>query len=377
MVIFSFDYSRKSHGRAVPCADGNGKLWRAIYDLDLPNPIICKTAMALRMQTKLGNTPAPAVEEEEEVVVMPRPQKAKGKGKGKAKAKELEEEVLEVQVVPEVEPVVKSKKVRAKAKVREEVREEFELEEDTAPARKRQRTGALGSSAPKHPVTGAGRARRPTAATSKSSAPTPVSEPPAEGSHRITRNASTANAAATAQEQVGGGAVGKMKSQKKVTFEHVPSDDSDSDSDKFVPSNSKSGEDYGKGKGKCRAPQDLYGTVYSAQDSRPIGKAYIRSDGSYVGEFAVESPPNLPPPAKRRKPSGGVSIPTEPRRRPKPRPKVKAAEVASSTSSTSIVSAPVRPPASPPTPLSPLSPPTLTVCSATWCKCWQNCLPKC
>ncbi|KAJ7325419.1 hypothetical protein DFH08DRAFT_817099 [Mycena albidolilacea] len=353
MVIFSFDYSCKvpphnspdyvhhwctSHGCAVPCADGNGKLWCTIYNLDLPNPIICKSLMALRIKTKPDNATALVVEkevEEEEVVVVPKPRKAKGKAKWKVKGKEWEEEVLEVEVVvksrkakvreeareeareeflleedmapapmPEVEILVQSRKAKGKAKAweeaREEAREELESEEDTAPALKRQQTGASGSSAPKHPATSAGCAHRPTTATSKSSAHTSISEPPAKVSHHVTRKAS---AAAAAQEQVGGGAVGKKKSQKKAMFNDVPFNGSDSDSGKFVPLNSKSGEeDYSKGKGKCRTLQEFFGMVYSAQDSQPIGKAYVCADGSYVGEFTDNlPPPNLPLPAKHSK----------------------------------------------------------------------------
>ncbi|KAJ7689899.1 hypothetical protein B0H14DRAFT_3532572 [Mycena olivaceomarginata] len=157
----------------------------------------------------------------------------------------------------------------------------------------------------------------------------------------MTCTSSAAAAAAAAQEQVGGGVVGKTKPQKRVSFD---SDSSDSESGEFVPSNNE--EDDGKGKGKCRTPQEFVGTVYSAQDSRPIGKALVRADSSFVGEFPDHSPEPTPPLPTKCTKFNRISVPAVPKKWSQPRPKP-AFKGAAASSSTSVVSAPVPPPPAP------------------------------
>ncbi|KAJ7728126.1 hypothetical protein B0H14DRAFT_2640778 [Mycena olivaceomarginata] len=354
IVIFSFDYSapvpsidspgydkhwRTSHRKAVPCADGEGKLWRVVYDLDRVPPVISQVSMALRL-------PAGGKKMKEAALLATEAGSSKGKGKAKSKMPvEDEEDELDVEEIPDPESEEDApsppKKQRTKPPVKERAPTVASASSARVTAARRTRTTSGGTSRGAATSTSTSRSAAASSGSSTSAAPDPsnsAAEAPRRGARKIDGHpASTSAAPASAaepaadelrrrtrsrtQEQQGGGPV------KKVKFDPATYVDSDSggSSDFFLPDSDCNDDE---------VPQRERRTVYSPYDAQPLGEAYLRPDGSYIGQMMERPAPTPPASQKRGKTFAGVVIPTKPKEpRPRPRPVGKKRRAAAASTS--------------------------------------------
>jgi hypothetical protein len=109
----------------------------------------------------------------------------------------------------------------------------------------------------------------------------------------------------------------------------------------YVDSDSAGSSDFFLPDSDCNddeVPQRERRTVFSPYDSQPIGEAYLRPDGSYIGQMMERPAPAPPASQKRGKTFAGVVIPTKPKEahlRPRPVGKKRGAAVASTSGAVS------------------------------------------
>ncbi|KAJ7327482.1 hypothetical protein DFH08DRAFT_1026392 [Mycena albidolilacea] len=376
IVIFSFDYSapmpsidspgydkhwRTSRRKAVPCADGEGKLWRVVYDLDRVPPVISQVSMVLRL-------PAGGKKMKEAALLATEAGSFKGKGKAKSKMPvEDEEDELDVEETPdpEEEEDVPSppKKQRTKPPVKERAPtvedEEDELdveetpdpesEEDVPSPPKKQRTkppvkerAPTVASASSARVTAARRTRTTSGGTSRGAATSTLTSRSAAASSGSRKHSTSA-----APDPSNSAAEGPQRGARKIDGHPPPSPqlmscviglnpgpkssrvEAQSRSDFFLPDSDCNDNE---------VPQRERRSMYSPYDAQPLGEAYLCPDGSYIGQMMEHPAPTPPASQKHGKTFAGVVIPTkpkEPRLRPRPVGKKRGAAATSTSGAAS------------------------------------------